>query len=322
MSDQVPAAPAASAPAQATAPTAPAPAPDAKDASASDAARILAARRAKLLPAKEPLKDAAPAEPPKGEATKADAPKVEDDDARLAALVREDRRLKAERAKFSEEQARHRAEADADASDRKVLATMREALANGDRIAAIKALFPEEDLYEGLFYDLLRMAPKDGDGGSQQDVQALVKAELAKADEAREAARREAAARDLGTAREGYAQACAAELQAHVADFPLVKAYGFTVEEMEDHVKAAIAKTGRAPDPIEVLRHFEAAKHGRLKGTRYEPREAAPTLPAPSITADVGRNNGVPTNGNGHTLTFEEKRELLRQRLGSMRAAS
>jgi hypothetical protein len=123
----------------------------------------------------------------------------------IAALIREDRRIKAEGKKLAEERAAlEAARKEVDEYTPRVKAAQA-ALAKGDKVSAIKALFPDEDLTTDLFWDLAKQLGEDAPAQAaidpekvaemalerleakrkaEQDAEAARKAEAAKADDA------------------------------------------------------------------------------------------------------------------------------------------
>lgn len=347
MADETTTAPAA----DTTTPAAPAPAAatePAKEAAKpgidpSEAARILANARSKVArpkaaaakgkeaPATEPPKANAPAAPvpptsqktdsataaakpgetssPEGEKPKAKTPDEEAAEA-LARAVQEDRRVKAA-AKALEEKTRA---AEAEISFAK---TIKQAAEQGP-LAVLKAAYPDKDLTEQAFWDLLE-ALKVGEDAPALDpakIPEIVDQRIKEREEAAAKARQEAAEREIQAAADTYAEACAMELKANVSKYPLVARRGVSSETVDAYVRSVYAKTRSVPEPDAVLAHFEARFLKELEGTPYAPKPPPPApAPSPTVNSSWTRDSGAKTSPEGKQPSLEEKTQMLRERL-------
>lgn len=230
---------------------------------------------------------------------------------RLARLVREDRRLRSERQRVEMEAANFKGE-------REVLLAAREARGRGDRVGVLKALFPDEDPYEGMFFDLLRGSNESGSAPAPIDVGKVVEEKLAQHEAGRKQAEIEHAQSLLDEARSGYAEACSMALAS--GEFPLVERFGFSVDEMDRVVRETLGRTGEVPPPEKIVEYFEARFAKKLAGTKYDAvrNSPQPTHPGQTVTSSWSRGNGE-VGAPDVKLSLDQKREMLKKRYENAR---
>jgi hypothetical protein len=162
-----------------------------------------------------------------------------------------------------------------------------ELLSAGKRAEAIKALIEKVD--DDLLVDLAKLLPPDAveGAGDKKDptVQELAEAAARKIIEDEKAANKkaeddkkktddeaQAAAdrRELDT----YKERAANDLKAALADgkFPFIADYGCDEGSFIRHLREAVEKTGKLPEPGEVLAAVEAEHESRWKKSRFAPR--------------------------------------------------
>ena len=284
-----------------------------------DRERLLSRARANVgLPAKDRSSEKntataeAPAIVPVATAPAEKPPETAPDDAadRLARIVREDRRLKADRAKLDED----RKAADADFSRLKAAKELRE---KGDSIGAIRALMPDLDVEGDLFWKLVESL-KEPAPLTQKSVEETVKAELAAREEKARAEAKAQADAHMATAKDAYITAC----NSLVDKFPLVKSIGVQSEDVIAYITAEAKRTGDVPDPEAALKHFEDHLTS-VTEAHFKTRNPAPAAPvaAPSITPTAAWASGAGGKASppDKPMSLDEKREHIKKML---RAAS
>lgn len=300
----------------------------AADNPASEAAKTLNARRAEIRaklasakPESSDTKEAASAsgakspEPASQTTTGTDSP----DD--IQALIREQRLIKKERQQVEATKAELK-EYEADVQRAKAA---REHMGKGDRIAALKALFPGEDLTSDLFWDLAKAVGQEGEGAAQPDLEKVVAAQVEaklKADADAAAKRRDdekaAAVVQLDMARNEYASACGDVFKANQDKFPAIAALGVRAERIRDFVEKEFRpqNNGRIPSTFETLQAMEKELSGRILSTPYAAQPAQPQR-ANTVSNSWRSDPGRPANDNSANKTLdqirEERRALLRQ---------
>ena len=158
----------------------------------------------------------------------------------------------------------------------------------GKRAAAIKAFGVKID--DDLLIELAKELPSgegDGEGGDKQpSVQELAEAAARKIIDAEkeaakkaedekkskdDAAQAEADKRELDT----YKKRAAVELKAALADgkYPFIADYGCDEAIFLGELKEIVEKTGKLPEPAEILSAIEAKHEARWKKSRFAPKE-------------------------------------------------
>jgi hypothetical protein len=297
---------------------------------ASEAAKTLNARRAEIRAAlaapksqqassdtKEPA-SATGAKSPEQSSPATSAP----DSDELAALIREDRRIKSEAKRLE----MSKAEFKEYESDVQRARAAREALKTGNRIGALKALFPDEDLTSDLFWDLAKAVGEEPEGERQPDIKELVAAQVAaklaadkEAAEENERNRRSAAEAGLNEARSEYVSACGQAFAANKDKFPAIAALGIHAERIREFVEDEFRPRngGKIPSTFETLAALEQELVARVRMTPYAAREEAPVQRAATVSSSWRSDPGRPANDNSANETLEQSRErrraLLRQ---------
>lgn len=295
---------------------------------ASEAAKTLNARRAEIRaklasakPESSDTKDTAPASGAKSPESASQTTTGSDSPDDIQALIREDRRIKAESKRLEISKAELK-EYEADVLRAK---TAREHLGKGDRIAALKALFPGEDLTSDLFWDLAKAVGQEGEGAAQPDIEKVVAAQVEaklKADADAAAKRRDderaAAEAGLNDARNEYISACGDVFKANQDKFPAIHALGVRAERIQDFVEKEFRprNNGRIPSTLETLQALEEELSGRIRSTPYAAQAAQPAR-ANTVSNSWRSDPGRPANDNSANKTLdqirEERRALLRQ---------
>lgn len=162
----------------------------------------------------------------------------------------------------------------------------RDLLSQGKRAEAIKAFVDQID--DGLLVDLAKLLPEnpgDGGGAAEPTMQELAEAAAKKiiADEkaaakkaeddkkaAEDTAQAEADQRELTT----YKKRAAVELKAALASgkYPFIADYGCDEASFLRLLKDGVEKTGKLPEPSELLAAVEAEHEARWKKSRFAPK--------------------------------------------------
>lgn len=304
-----------------------APANDNATSAASDAARTLAARRAEIranLNAK-PKETSSEVDSEAVTAAKPDVPAVVDKGPKLddlSGLIKEQRRIKADKAQLESDRA---ALKEVEPYIPRIRAA-EAAIKAGDKVSAIKALFPGEDLTSDLFWDLAKsIGEQPGDGPKEIDLDKLVADKIAAqrkadsdaaADKVKQA--REAADNELNGARGEYLGAVHATFTANAAKYPAIASLGVSSERIKDFVEVDFFKKhGRIPSASETLDELEKEIADRILSTPYARREEAQRAPSPTITANWRSDPGRPTNSDNGPKTLDEIRAARRASLSA-----
>lgn len=316
----------------------------------TDAAKALRARRAEIrekLKAK-PADKEKPAEAKteaKEAAPKAEA-KQEPSTDEVQALIREERRLKAEKAQVAQE----REALKAHEPKIKRLEQAESLLAKGDRVGAVRAMFP--DLTDDLFWDLAKSIGEKGDAGDAPDIDTLLEQKLTARQEqearaAQERADRERAEHQAQLARvdekvapgfsntvlsllsiereppevqrqvaEAYGEfveATAKVYTAHKDKLPGISEFGASPAEVVRKAEQLRASLKRQPSTAEVLNAIEAditARIERIRPTPTPPQQR----PSTAVTNGWRSDPGKPAVDRS-TMTLDQIREERRAAL-------
>lgn len=287
---------------------------------ASAAAKTLNARRAEIRaklsnPSKESsaTKETADATTAKSAEPLSAASPPDGDE--IAALIREQRRLTAESKQLEASRAQLK-EFEADVQRAKAA---REALKTGNRIGALKALFPDEDLTSDLFWDLAKAVGEEPEA-AEPDIEKLVAAQVEakmKAD-AEAAAKRRQDEKDahvarLQSAHSEYVGAVGDVFSANRDKFPAINALGIGAERIRAFVEDEYhPKNGTVPSPFETLQHLEDELTSRIRSTPYAAREAAPPPPAATLSSAWRSDPGRPANDNHAADSIEQIRARIK----------
>jgi hypothetical protein len=326
----------ASAPAPVSAPsaepTAPAPVPANDNSSvadaASEAAKTLNARRAEIRAklhanhsSKESSTTTVPADATGAKSPDGASPTTTGENDDIAALIREERRIKAEGRALEERAAQ--------------LKTMepyiekiqqaQEHYKAGRKLDALKAIFSEEDITEGLFWELAESIGKDG---SEQDIDLIVETKLSAKMEADRKAAAEAETRriaaldaNLDAARGEYVDACAQVFKANASQFPAIAALGIRADRIRDYVEKEFrpANNGKIPSTLETLQALERELVGTIRKTPYARPEPETRAPAATVSSEWRTDPGRPANDNNVNETLDQIRERRRAALRQAR---
>lgn len=276
------------------------------------------------------LTDAAPATEKPTEAKEEPKPEEIDPAAAVLGMVKQARRLQEER------KAAAKARADAEAEIAKARAAeaagagkwkpVEEAIARGDRLAAVKHLLGEGENTEKLFWDLVNEingAPKAPGAPpvlDQNAVQKIALETIEKAQKERAAAEAAAAQERVGSAREQYVTAVATEFEAAKGNFPLVRALGVTSEQIYAQAEASFKRTGVVPEAKEILAHFEkdyAAKVGPVFAKQAP--AAPPRQPVDTITSQITRDTGGAPGEAPKRLTVDDRLRIVKEKAKLLR---
>lgn len=306
----------------------------------------------------EPAKPAAPAavEPAKpsvqaGEAKDAakpaekppEAKPVEDpkDDlaARVAKFSREEREFAQRRAAFEQEQARAKAEREEAAKQHEAKLKQAEtvekatkALESGDIAGTIRLLKADVNPSAIALQFLEQLQREDERPMSAAEVDRIVAERLKAESEARAKSEEEKRKADeekkktegmtaLETARENYMQACSSVFSRE--KHPFIAAYGLRREDVIAYAESQRDSNGRiaAPDPEELVNHFETQMRKRAESAGWAPRATEVPKPAPtpsfSQTA-MAQDSGGRLVADAPPKTLEQIRSerKLRLRMG------
>ncbi len=296
----------------------------------SDAARTLAAsrasHRAKLESPKatgEPSA-AAPASPG---AAQAKEPSLEEVQAAIRA--QRERRDATKRDEQARQQLAEKEKSVTEAAgELEALRTARQLMAKGDRIGAIKAMYPDVDVTSDLFWDLARQMGTGEDGKAtgdgEVDLEKAIADGIAKAraaeketEEASEREKREKADAALGEARSSYAQEAAEVFKAMHQKFPLINHITIPPERVWQYAEEN-TKDGRVPDPAETLAKIEADFEERIRAAGYVKagEQQAPNGPTGATVTNGWRSDpGRPAPAGNDGKTLDQIREERRARL-------
>jgi hypothetical protein len=241
----------------------------------------------------------------------------------IAALIREDRRIKAEGKKLAEERAAlEAARKEVDEYTPRVKAAQA-ALAKGDKVSAIKALFPDEDLTTDLFWDLAKQLGEDAPAQAaidpekvaemalerleakrkaEQDAEAAKKAEAAKADDAA-----------LEEARNEYLAEANKEFQRNIASFngmtrlfKLIGSRATTV--INERIIEVAEEHGRATGRVLSIADAMAKVNAELAADQQEAAANDNGKPAANVTGKWQSDPGRPAGKDSKDKSLDEIR--------------
>lgn len=294
------------------------------------AARVAAA---KAPPAND---QAAPAnDQGKPQETTGDAPKAEETpEEALAKYVRETRRLQEEKKALAAEKAAAKARQEEAQKRWEKYASAEELLGKGDRLGAARLLLGEKTVNEELFYDLVDALKEPQQLTPEQIAEKHTLAVLARERETAEAERKAQQEAVISEAERNYTEALAGAYRANKDKFPILRLQPVQVAEALEHVKNTYRATGAAPEPGEVLAHFEAAKRAELEPLikAYHTVNpgffssllgaATPAPPVRTITSAIARDTRGAVGEPAPAMSYYEREEARRKAVAeAVRAA-
>jgi hypothetical protein len=279
-----------------------------------------AATAAAPAPATEP---APPATPPQDEVSES-----------MSKLLRQQRALSRRQRELDAQAEATKAEREAHAAAI-AAAEKFEAARKQDPVKAVEELLGDEVMQGSFPVDLLtRLSQKAGDvpatpeqlaEAAAERAAALVQAKLAEAQAAKEAEAAKAQAEEQKAAqarreanRDAFFEGLAVQLVADAAKYPYLLADPVDWPVVDAYVQGEFAKTGIAPAPEAILKHFDAQNEAKAKRfvDVYSKRAPQPT-PAPtgkeSPTAVVAKDAG--RDARGRTETPIDRKESPSQKI-------
>lgn len=300
----------------------------------SQAAKTLAsareARRAALRQGadKDP-KTATPSSPPSDSTeTSTDTPKpaAEPEADEIAALIREDRRVKGAAKQLEARAAEVEARAQRIEPWLPRIETAEAAFAKGDVVSGVKALLPNPDLANDLFWELAKSIGEDPGEAPPVDIRKVVEEEIlarqkAEREEAeqRRKQEREAVETNLNGARGEFLGACNDIFQGKHAQFPeIVRVF----RKLGPDATPAINR--RLIDKVES--HYRTTREmlsaaQALQLVEQEllsidpPAQVEPPRPSPTVTSSWRSDPGRPAPAEGTRRSVDQMRAEIKARL-------